>query len=145
MNTCPPPRNYGFLLRSLSTASSPCGVASGWVRTPVAVRPLSGHYTYRPGKPETLSRAFAFAPSRVRRPRVRRPLEHMRLLHLLLPTALGLRWFPLDAAAPATRGTAGARPMALYPLPALYLPGATCMVRNVQLRNIAMCKVTPLV
>ena len=69
----------------------------------------------------------------------------MRLLHLLLPTALGLRWFPLDAAAPATRGTAGARPMALYPLPALYLPGATCMVRNVQLRNIAMCKVTPLV
>ena len=64
----------------------------------------------------------------------------MRLLHLLLPCALGLRWFPLDAAAPATSGTAGARPMALYPLPALYLPGSTCLVRNVQLRNIAMCK-----
>ena len=30
--------------------------------------------------------------------------------------------------------------MALYPLPALYLPGSTCLVRNVQLRNIAMCK-----
>ena len=64
----------------------------------------------------------------------------MRLLHLVLPCALGLRWFPLDAAAPATSGTAGARAMALYPLPALYLPGSTCLVRNVQLRNIAMCK-----
>ena len=67
-------------------------------------------------------------------------LPPMRLLHLVLPCALGLRWFPLDAAAPATSGTAGARAMALYPLPALYLPGSTCLVRNVQLRNIAMCK-----
>ena len=62
------------------------------------------------------------------------------LLLLLLPTAAALRWFPLDVPAPAASGTAGARPMALYPLPALYLPGATCTVRNVQLRNIAMCK-----
>ena len=62
------------------------------------------------------------------------------LVHLLLPSALGGRWFPLDAAAPATSGIASARAMPLYPLPALYLPGSTCMVRNVQLRNIAMCK-----
>ena len=60
------------------------------------------------------------------------------LVHLLLPSALGGRWFPLDAAAPAT--LAAGRAMPLYPLPALYLPGSTCMVRNVQLRNIAMCK-----
>ena len=107
------------------------------------------------------------------------------LVHLLLPSALGGRWFPLDAPAPAT--LAAGRAMPLYPLPALYLPGSTCMVaapaalptppaapaaaaaptappphpprlsrarrthrthhaahtkqvRNVQLRNIAMCK-----
>merc|ERR1740124_637732 len=64
----------------------------------------------------------------------------MRLLHLVLPCALALRWFPLDVAGPATSSGAGARPLALYPLPALYLPGSTCIVRNVQLRNIAMCK-----
>ena len=48
------------------------------------------------------------------------------LVHLLLPSALGGRWFPLDAAAPAT--LAAGRAMPLYPLPALYLPGSTCMV-----------------
>ena len=47
------------------------------------------------------------------------------LVHLLLPSALGGRRFPLDAAAPATSGIAGARAMPLYPLPALYLPGST--------------------
>ena len=45
------------------------------------------------------------------------------LVHLLLPSALGGRWFPLDAAAPAT--LAAGRAMPLYPLPALYLPGST--------------------
>ena len=47
------------------------------------------------------------------------------LVRLLLPSALGGRWFPLDAAAPATSGIAGTRAMPLYPLPALYLPGST--------------------
>lgn len=30
--------------------------------------------------------------------------------------------------------------MALYPLPAVYLPGSKCMVRNIQPRNKAMCR-----
>jgi len=34
----------------------------------------------------------------------------------------------------------GTQQMALYPLPAVYLPGTICMVRNIEPRNIAMCR-----
>ena len=64
------------------------------------------------------------------------------LLTLLLQAAGALRWYALDApAAPASNlASPGARAMALYPLPAVYLPGSAHVIRNVEQRNIAMCR-----
>ena len=58
---------------------------------------------------------------------------------LLLRFALAIRWVPLDTQL-ASQASSSARTMALYPLPAVYLPGSKCFVRNIEPRNIAMCR-----
>jgi len=49
-------------------------------------------------------------------------------------------WFALDAPGRGPRVPVGSRAMALYPLPAVHLPGAACELRNIEPRNIAMCR-----
>ena len=48
--------------------------------------------------------------------------------------------FRLDAPGRGPRAPPGTRQVALYPLPAVYLPGSQCVVRNIEARNIAMCR-----
>lgn len=51
-----------------------------------------------------------------------------------------LQPFRLDAPGRGPRIPPDTRQMALYPLPAVYLPGTRCMVRNIEARNLAMCR-----
>lgn len=60
------------------------------------------------------------------------------LLNVGVSCAFGV--FQLDAPGRGPQAPPGSRSMALYPLPAVYLPGATCELRNVEPRNIAMCQ-----
>ena len=57
---------------------------------------------------------------------------------LVLLQSLGL--FQLDAPGRGPRIPQSTRQMALYPLPAVYLPGSECMVRNIEPRNKKMCQ-----
>ena len=54
---------------------------------------------------------------------------------------LGLSWFSLDAASPPPPRPppASTARLPLYPLPAVYLPGSTLELRNIEPRNRAMC------
>ena len=61
-------------------------------------------------------------------------------LVLLLAAAVGGLQFQLDAPGRGPRVPPGTRQVALYPLPAVYLPGSQCMVRNIEQRNLAMCR-----
>ena len=52
-----------------------------------------------------------------------------------------LRWFSLvEPPAPLSPVARTTRRLALYPLPAVYLPGSACTLRNVEPRNIAMAR-----
>ena len=61
-------------------------------------------------------------------------------LELLLAAAVRGMQFQLDAPGRGPRIPPGTRQVALYPLPAVYLPGSQCMVRNIEGRNLAMCR-----
>ena len=54
---------------------------------------------------------------------------------------LGLSWFSLDSSSPPPPqpAQAASAQLPLYPLPAVYLPGSTCELRNIEPRNRAMC------
>lgn len=62
-------------------------------------------------------------------------------LRLLLASAAQSRaLFQLDAPSRGPQPPPGTWPMALYPLPAVYLPNSQCMLRNIEPRNLAMCR-----
>ena len=81
-----------------------------------------------------VERALALAGSMLFRVRV------PTLLVMMMMNMCKTNWFNLDAPGRGPRIPPGSRQLALYPLPAVYLPGSTCELRNIEPRNIAMCR-----
>ena len=54
------------------------------------------------------------------------------------PAVTAIQWHVF--ASPPSQASSDTRAMALYPLPAVYLPGSNHVIRNVEPRNIAMCR-----
>lgn len=79
---------------------------------------------------------------KIMRPRSLLSRALLTLLLLLLSSAQALTLFPLSKVGGCgpQQYASQTTSMALYPLPAVYLPGSKCMVRNIEPRNIAMCK-----
>ena len=67
------------------------------------------------------------------------PWLHLVGLSLLAAVRGGAHRFRLDVPGRGPRVPPGTRQLALYPLPAVYLPGSQYMVRNIEQRNMAMC------
>lgn len=62
------------------------------------------------------------------------------LLALALPAPSVALFQLLGGVSRGPSAPPGTKQLALYPLPAVYLPGSQCTVRNIEPRNIAMCR-----